>query len=214
MTASSPVREQILRSAAQLFDAASLRSVSADKVIADAGTTKVTFYRHFPTKDDLVVAYLDARLALLRAAVEEKVEEKRAAAEEPRSAQSTAAACAVLEWLAEANGVAACRPGFRGCVFINAAAEYPAEGNPVRAAVERYRSWLHDVVSSLLADLGTGTPDTVADQLIMLRDGAMVHGFMDDPKAVTVSLITAGRAIIDANRPTTQPTTPGNLQPL
>ena len=225
MTITSPVRERILESATQLFATASLRSVSADKVITGAGTTKVTFYRHFPTKDDLVVAYLDAQLALLRAAVENQqavieeklavVEEERATAEkkraaaddnqsfmeEPRSTPRVAAACAVLEWLAEANGVAACRSGFRGCVFINAAAEYPAEGNSVRAAVERYRSWLHDVVSGLLADLGTRAPGTVADQLIMLRDGAMVHGFMDDPTSVTASLVTAGRAIINANLP-------------
>lgn len=210
MTITSSVHERILESATQLFATASLRSVSADKVIADAGTTKVTFYRHFPTKDDLVVAYLDAQLALLRAAVEKQhaVIAKKLAAdgnqssgEEPGSTPSVTAACATLEWLAEANGVAACRPGFRGCVFINAAAEYPAEGNPVRAAVERYRSWLHEVVSGLLTDLGTRAPGTVADQLIMLRDGAMVHGFMDDPKAVTASLVTAGRAIIGANLP-------------
>jgi AcrR family transcriptional regulator len=193
MTPQSPVRERILASATQLFDASSLRSVSADKVIADAGTTKVTFYRHFPTKDDLVVAYLDAQLARLRAAVEEK--------------QGTGTdACSLLQWLAETHGVAACRPGFRGCVFINAAAEYPTQGHVVRDAVGRYRSWLHGVVAGLLAELGTRNPGSVADQLVMLRDGAMVHGFMESPEAVTASLVTAGRAIIDANLPTVRST--------
>jgi AcrR family transcriptional regulator len=188
MTTQPPVRERILASATQLFDASSLRSVSADKVIADADTTKVTFYRHFRTKDDLVVAYLDATLARLRAAVEEK--------------QGTGAdACSVLQWLAGTHGVAACSPGFRGCVFINAAAEYPMQGHVVRDAVERYRSWLHGVVAGLLAELGTKAPGTVADQLIMLRDGAMVHGFMERPEAVTASLVTAGRTIIEANTP-------------
>lgn len=188
MTSQPPVRERILASATRLFDTASLRSVSADRVIADAGTTKVTFYRHFRTKDDLVVAYLDAQLAHLQSAV--------------RKQQGTGAdAVALLRWLARANGAAACRPGFRGCAFLNAAAEYPAEGNAVRAAVERYRSWLHGVVTDALRDLGVEASDDVADQLVMLRDGAMVHGFMGNPETVTTALITAGTAIVRAHLP-------------
>lgn len=180
------VRERILASATRLFDTNSIRSVSADKVIADAATTKVTFYRHFQSKDQLVVAYLEAQLGQLQAAVE---------AERAVGGNS----CSLLLRLAAANGTAACRPGFRGCTFINAAAEYPAEGGIVREAVGRYRTWLHGVVSGLLSDLGVDGPETVADQLIMLRDGAMVHGYMGDPAAVTESLITAGRAIIAAH---------------
>lgn len=186
MNAQPPARDRILASATRLFDADSIRSVSADKVIADAGTTKVTFYRHFQSKDHLVVAYLDDQLAQLQAAVGRE----RAAGRD---------ACAVLLRLAAANGSAACRPGFRGCTFINAAAEYPADDSPVRDAVGRYRTWLHTVVTELLTDLGADRPGVVADQLIMLRDGAMVHGFMSDPAAVTESLVTAGRAIVSAH---------------
>ncbi|MHA7189080.1 TetR/AcrR family transcriptional regulator [Arthrobacter sp. MDT2-16] len=185
MSAQPPVRDRILASATTLFDATSIRSVSADKVIADAGTTKVTFYRHFPTKDHLVVAYLEDQLARLQAAI-------------GRERADGLDACTVLLHLAAANGDAACRPGFRGCTFINAAAEYPADGM-VRTAVGRYRAWLHAVVAELLAELGVDRPDAVADQLIMLRDGAMVHGFMGDPSAVTDSLVTAGRAIVTAH---------------
>ncbi|WP_104180665.1 TetR/AcrR family transcriptional regulator [Arthrobacter sp. B0490] len=186
MDARPPVRERLLASATRLFDENSIRSVSADKVIADAGTTKVTFYRHFPSKDELVVAYLDAQLGRLQHALAAERETGRDA-------------CAVLLRLAAANGDVACRPGFRGCTFINAAAEYPAEGNVVRAAVGRYRAWLHGVVADLLDELGVDRPGVVADQLVMLRDGAMVHGYMGDPGAVTGQLVTAGRAIITAH---------------
>jgi hypothetical protein len=82
---------------------------------------------------------------------------------------------------------------------MNAAAEYPAEDHMVRAAVERYRAWLHGVVRELLADLGVDEPDVVADQLIMLRDGAMVHGHMENPGAVAGSIVAAGRVIISAH---------------
>lgn len=186
MSPQPSVRDRILDSARRLFDADSIRSVSADKVITDAGTTKVTFYRHFPSKDQLVVAYLDGRLEELKDATERR----RAGGDD---------ACTVLTSLAAANGDIACRPGFRGCTFLNAAAEYPAEGNVVRDAVERYRAWLHRVVADLLAEIGVDSPDLVADQLIMLRDGAMVHGFMDDPTAVADSLVDAGRAVVTAH---------------
>lgn len=182
-----PVRDRILASAVRLFDANSIRTVSADKIIADAGTTKVTFYRHFQSKDHLVVAYLDDQLELLMAAA-------------AKVRTETQDACAVLLYLAAANGVAACKPGFRGCTFINASAEYPAEDHMVRAAVERYRTWLHGVVRDLLEDLDVDGPDVVADQLIMLRDGAMVHGHMENPAAVADSLVAAGRAIVSAHR--------------
>ncbi|MHA7179012.1 TetR/AcrR family transcriptional regulator [Arthrobacter sp. MDB2-24] len=185
MNAQLPVRERILASATRLFDTTSIRSVSADRVISDAGTTKVTFYRHFRSKDHLVVAYLDSQLEQLETVVTRERMDRDA--------------CAVLLRLAAVNGTAACRPGFRGCTFINAAAEYPADGNPVRDAVERYRTWLHGVVAELLAELEADQPDVVADQLIMLRDGAMVHGFMGDASAVTRSLVTAGRAIVAAH---------------
>ena len=186
MTVQPPVRERILASATTLFDSTSIRSVSADRVIADAVTTKVTFYRHFPSKDHLVVAYLDRQLELLQATVD-------------RERTSGRDACTVLLHLAAANGSATCRPGFRGCTFINASAEYPADGNAVRNAVARYRAWLHVVVADLLRELGADQPEVVADQLIMLRDGAMVQGFMGDAATVTDALVTAGRAIIAAH---------------
>jgi AcrR family transcriptional regulator len=192
MNALPPVRDRILASATHLFATTSIRAVSADKVIAHAGTTKVTFYRHFQSKDHLVVAYLDDQLDQLK----EAVDRERMAGQD---------SCTVLLQLAAANGRAACRPGFRGCSFINAAAEYPADGHIVRSAVERYRTWLHDVVTDLLTDLGTDRPGVVADQLIMLRDGAMVHGFMGDPTTVTDSLVTAGRAIVAAHTRTPHP---------
>lgn len=185
MTTQSPVRARILDTAASLFYTEGIRAVSADRIIAGAGTTKVTFYRHFRTKEDLVVAYLQAQSARSRAAA-------RHLSPDP---------CTGLLQLAEAMGAETCIPGFRGCPFINAAAEYPDAGSPVRGVVRDHRQWLHTEVSSRLALLGAPNPDAVADQLLMLRDGAMVHGYVADPSGVTASLVSAGRAILGAVLP-------------
>ena len=176
-------RASILASAARLFYTEGIRSVSADRILADTGTTKVTFYRHFPSKEDLVVAYLDLQSAQVRT----EFERIRAAAPGPGAA---------LRDIASAVGGQACRPGFRGCAFINAAAEYPEAGHPVRLAVERHRSWLRGLAVELLGELGLDDPGPAADQLLMLRDGAMVHGYVADGAGVADALIHAGASIV------------------
>ena len=183
MTTPSPVRTRILDTAAALFYSEGIRTVSADRIIADAATTKVTFYRHFRTKEELVVAYLQGQSDRIRAAAAEKL------SEDP---------CTGLLQLAEAMGAETCIPGFRGCPFINAAAEYADAGSPVRAVVRDHRQWLHAEVSRRVAQLGATDPDAVADQLLMLRDGAMVHGYVAGPAGVSTSLVSAGRAILGA----------------
>ena len=181
----APVRERILDAATQAFYREGIRAVSADKIISAAATTKVTFYRHFPTKDDLVAAYLDRQSAQIREAA-------RTLPEDP---------CEALSALAQAMGSEACRPGFRGCPFINAAAEYPAADHPVRAAVGRHRDWFRGLVAELAGRLGAQHPELAADQLIMLRDGAMVHGYVADPQTVAGSLLQAGRAVLEQHIP-------------
>ncbi|MCC3268429.1 TetR/AcrR family transcriptional regulator [Arthrobacter gengyunqii] len=180
MTTRPPVRTRILDAAALLFYTEGIRAVSADRIIAAAETTKVTFYRYFRTKEELVVAYLQAQSKRTRAAAENLSPDP----------------CTGLLELAEAMGVETCIPGFRGCPFINAAAEYPDPRSPIRAVVLEHRQWLHAEVSGRLAQLGAQDPDSLADQLLMLRDGAMVHGYVADPASVSTALINGGRAIL------------------
>ena len=181
----SEIRERILRRASSLFYTEGIRAVSADKVIAAAGTTKVTFYRHFPSKDDLVAAYLQEQSEGIR---------ERAAMLDPDP-------CTGLLELAEATGNQACLAGFRGCPFINAAAEYPDPLHPVRTVIAEHRHWLHALVAGRLELLGASDPDQLADQLLMLRDGAMVHGYVEDGTAAARALTEAGRALVLARLP-------------
>ncbi|NYI91836.1 AcrR family transcriptional regulator [Amycolatopsis endophytica] len=185
----SPVRERILAAADEFFYAEGIRAVSADRIIAAAEVSKVTFYRHFPTKDDLVLAYLDGRSAVERGVVEHL--------------RSTHAddACAALVAIAQAVADTSCASGFRGCPFINAAAEYADPGHPVRRAIVAHRDWFAGVLTDLIAELGVVDSPQVVDRLLMLRDGAMVGGYLGSssaPRAET--LIGAGRAVIDAAR--------------
>lgn len=185
---SSPVRERILAAADEYFYAKGIRAVSADRLIAEAGVSKVTFYRHFPSKDDLVLAYLEGRAALERRVLEQFRAE-------------SGDACDTL--LAIARGIAelSCTPGFRGCPFINAAAEYADPAHPVRRAIAAHRAWFAGFLGGLLEELGVGGSATLVEQLVILRDGAMVGGYLGlDPASRLDTIIGAGRAMIDAAR--------------
>jgi len=187
----SPVAARVLAAAGRLFYSDGIRAVSADRVIAAAEVSKVTFYRHFPTKDALVVAWLSAVAAA-----------ERAALDAVRAAHPGDAG-AVLRGYAEGLGAESCRPGFRGCPFINAAAEYADPDHPVRAVVAEHRRWMVGTAATLLADLGLDDPVGAAEELVVLRDGAMVAGYVGGPEraaAVAATLRHAGAAVVAAHR--------------
>jgi AcrR family transcriptional regulator len=182
-----PMRERIVAAATELFYAQGLRAVSAEKIIAQVGITKVTFYRHFPTKDDLIVAYLERRATWERDAI---AQARQAAVDVP----------GVFRIVAGAIGAESCRPGFRGCPFINAAAEYADPEHPVRRVVDAHRRWFRQAIQDLLDEISVPDSARVADQLVMLRDGAMVSGYLSDPSTVGDALYHGGRAIIASAR--------------
>jgi AcrR family transcriptional regulator len=181
-----PMRERIVEAATGLFYAQGLRAVSAEKIIAQVGITKVTFYRHFPTKDDLIVAYLERRAKWERDAI---AQAREAAGDAP----------GVFRILAGAIGAESCRPGFRGCPFINAAAEYADPEHPVRRVVDAHRRWFRQTIQDLLNEINVPDSARAADQLVMLRDGAMVSGYLSDPSIVGDALDKAFRAVIAFN---------------
>lgn len=180
----SPMRERLIEAATELFYAQGLRAVSVDKVIDLASTTKVTFYRHFKSKDDLVVAYLERRAALERDGIGEAIK------------QGGGDVDVTLRAISEAIGIIACAPGFRGCPFINAAAEYPDADSPIRKAVDAHRRWNRTAFEQLIAPLGITDAAEVADDLMLIRDGAMVAGYLDQPANVAASFLRSSRAVI------------------
>ncbi|GAA4931353.1 TetR/AcrR family transcriptional regulator [Nonomuraea thailandensis] len=186
----SPMRERLLEAASELFYAHGLRAVSVDKVIDLAGTTKVTFYRHFKSKDDLVVAYLERRAALERDGIGGAIKQGDGDVE------------ATLRVISEAIGLIACAPGFRGCPFINAAAEYPDPDSPIRKAVDAHRRWNRTTFEQLIAPLGLADPAEAADDLMLIRDGAMVAGYLDQPATVAASFLRSSRAVLGTGRTT------------
>ncbi len=173
----SEARARLLSSASRLFYTEGLHSVGIDRVIADAGVTRATLYRHFPSKDDLLVAYLTEADRAIRAQV--------AAARESAAGAPEDVVLAVATTIAD--GIRS--PGFRGCAFLNAAAEYPDPAHPVHQAVLAHRQWFLDTVTDLLAATGDTAAEPAAQHFVMLRDGAMAAGCLTDPEPICATFL-------------------------
>jgi AcrR family transcriptional regulator len=186
VTTTSPARTRVLQTATRLFYAQGVHAVGVNRIIAEAGVAKATFYQHFPTKDDLVRAYVKQQSQLQRAT----------AAKLPQAAPRD-----MVLAIFDAIGETGHEPGYRGCPFVNAAAEYPDPAHPVRQAIAEHRRWFRGLLGDLLTADGHPDPDRTADILVALKDGLFVGADLDDPAhrtlirdAITRLLGGAGRA--------------------
>ncbi|MDR6864180.1 TetR/AcrR family transcriptional regulator [Phycicoccus sp. 3266] len=188
MTTTAPsgsARERILQTATRLFYAKGIRAVGVDLIIAESGVAKATFYKHFPSKDDLVVAYLDgvdeAWTAQLRAAA-------AAAGDDPGDQ---------IVGLFGALSSACLSDGYRGCGFLNAAAE-SLPGTPVHDRTVAHKTAVLEWVRDLATAAGATDPDGLARSITLLLDGGLASGSLDaNPEAPTAAA-AAARALVTA----------------
>lgn len=173
----SEARERLLRTASELFYAKGIHAVGVDEIISRAPVTRATFYRHFPSKDDLIVQYIRTADQSIREAV-------AAVTDQRTSAAPASGVRALADFVASQIKT----PGFRGCAFLNAAAEYPDPESPIHRAIVAHRSWFYETVRSAFGPV-TDTAPLAAAHFVMLRDGAFVEGCLNDPDAVTTTFL-------------------------
>lgn len=174
----APAKLRILETANRLFYEEGIRNVGVDRLISESSVTKATFYKHYGSKDRLIMDYVGYRHR--RAA--EGLSDLVALEDDP---------VRILRSLQDAIADEVSAIGFRGCPFINAAAEFPDPAHPVRRAVAEHREWYVDALEQVLRLLGHEMPGEAADDLNLARDGAMSGGYAGDPVAATTAL---GRA--------------------
>ena len=180
--AASPARRRLLDTATRLFYEGGIHAVGIDRIIAEAGVAKATFYNHFPSKDELVVAYIEEQDRLGRAAV---------AALPKQSPREMIAS--IMGRISEAVVVG----GWRGCPFLNAAAEYPNPTSPVRKAIDARRAWYHDSLRDLLAADGDPAPAVTASLLVAVSDGLLESAYLDDPEKIPAIVREAVARLLD-----------------
>jgi AcrR family transcriptional regulator len=166
MATTSAARDRVLETATRLFYAEGVHAVGIDRIIAEAGVAKATFYHHFPSKDELVRAYLH----------EQSQQQRTTAARLPPAAPRE-----MVLAIFDAVGELGRDPSYRGCPFVNAAAEYPDPAHPVRQAIAEHRRWFRGLLRDQLAAGGHPDAERTADLLVALKDGLLVGADLDDP---------------------------------
>jgi len=184
MAPSTP-RDRILDAAFRLFYARGIRAVGVDLIIAESDVAKATFYRYFPAKDDLVVAYLDRVDGVWSGQLHDAAE---AAGPDPADE---------LVGLFDALGTACRRDGYRGCAFLNAAAE-AVPGSPVHDRTVAHKAAVLHWVTGLAADAGAPDPRGLARSLTLLLDGGLASGALDADPEAAVRAAQSARVLVDA----------------
>jgi AcrR family transcriptional regulator len=178
--------QRVFEVAADLFYRESIRSVGVETIVQQAGVSKISLYRNFESKDDLIVAYLESRNSEYWRNVDRIVAAKRG---NPR-----AQLYALVDYIAGR----ATTPGYRGCPFINFAAEFPDPSHPGHQTVEENKQEMRRRLVELTKAMGARDSGQLADALFLLIEGAYASsqtlGGRSGPAA---NLLRATKALIE-----------------
>jgi AcrR family transcriptional regulator len=184
-----PPRARILAVASDLFYRQGIRAVGVEAIAEAARTNKMTLYRHFASKDELVAEYLRQAAQASDACWE------RFAHVHPGDPLGQLRA-----WLAEMAGHIA-DGGGRGCALVNAAVELPDKSHPARRVIEEYKMTQRARLIALCAAAGLGEPEFLADELYLLLEGARVTAQSVGSDGLGPRLLRMGEAVIAAHTP-------------
>jgi len=184
--AAPDVRNRILDTASTLFYERGVRAVGVDLVVQEAAVAKTSLYRYFPTKDDLIVAFLEREDVEFWALWDSVAERHR---DDPAGELD-----AHMRWIGERLA----RSNYRGCPQINVAAEFAEQDHPARQVSQRHMQKLRSRLQDIARRLGVRRPDPLAAQLAVLVNGAFVSSALLSPEEATGVLRGALKALLAA----------------
>lgn len=158
-TDAATAQQLLLRAAGELFYLEGVRAVGVDAVVERAGVNKMSLYRQFSSKDELVVAYLEQANDCFFSYFDQSI------------AQHPGDPVRQIEQYFEDLQHRASREGYRGCPFVNVAAEFPDPSHPAREIVARNKAQLMERLVALTTDGGAEDPAGLADALALLLEG-------------------------------------------
>ena len=177
-------RERIQRTAYELFSRHGIRAVGVDTIAARAGVAKMTLYKHYPSKDELALAFLRDRGEIWTRGWLQREVERRGGA--PRDRLLTIFEL-FDEWFR--------RPDFEACAFARVLLEHDRRGHPIRRAVVRQLESIREFITGLADDTGVEDPDGFARQWQMLMLGSIVAAYAGDKNAARRARAVAVRLL-------------------
>ncbi|MEM7169338.1 MAG: TetR/AcrR family transcriptional regulator [Pseudomonadota bacterium] len=178
-------RDHLVDQALDMFQAEGYHATGIDKILSQAGVAKMTLYNHFKSKDDLILAVLDRRDGQFFQWLNRRMHQHPGAARD----QLLALFDALEEWFQ--------RDDFRGCLFINAAAEYPTPSDPIHARAAAHKRRLYESLSELARQAGAKRPGELAAHLMLLSDGAIVTKQVNSQAPAAAQAKKAAALLVD-----------------
>jgi AcrR family transcriptional regulator len=178
-------KDKLFQTAARLFYQHGYRAIGVDSLAEESGIGKMTLYRHYPSKDDLIVAYLKDSNEIFWRNFEQITKE----APTPREKL-----LAFFESLQDYVNTPACY----GCPFLNVATEYPETDYPGHQVAIEHKQSVRARFRQLAKEAGARKPEALADQLFLLMDGAYMASRMFGARNPAAHLAQAARILIDA----------------
>lgn len=179
-------RDELVRMALQAFYRNGFHATGMDMLVAETGISKTSMYKHFRTKEDLILAVLRLRDEQFRNWLYRRMEELAAT---PRQ-QLIAMFDALAEWFDET--------GYRGCMFIKASSEYQDASHAIHKQSADHKRMLESHITELAESAGLEEPNLLARQLLLLKEGAIVTAHLGhtenparDAKMVAERLVSA-----------------------
>src|SRR6201989_3218615 len=179
-----PPRDRILAAASDLFYRHGIRAVGVEAIAEAAGTNKMTLYRHFSSKDELVAAYLRRLAGGGRTFWDEL------AAAHPGDPRAQ-----LRGWL-QAMEAHLLDTGQRGCALANAAIELPEKDHPAKCVIEQFKMEQRERLIALCKAVGLAEPEMLADELFLLLEGARVSAQSVGPNGPASRFVRMGEALI------------------
>lgn len=182
-------RDHLIDTAIELFYRDGFHATGIDKILAQSGVAKMTLYKHFKSKDELILAALRRRDERFRNWFMRTVEGRATA---PRD-RLLAIYDVLEEWFSSRD--------FNGCMFINASAEFADPGDPIHATAAENKHLIRAYVRDLAADAGATDTDALAWNLILLVEGAIVMAHVAGSRDAASRARRAAEILVSAALP-------------
>lgn len=160
---STPTRQRLIDSSIRRFYRDGFRNVGLDQVLADVGISKTAFYKHFESKEDLMLAALEGQNRWLQETFRQMVRERGG----PSAHDQLRALFDVVEQIIESDE-------FHGCIFVNVSMEFPLLHEPAHQAAARSKEAIEALVGELATQAGADDPRALAEELCLIMEGVYV----------------------------------------
>ncbi len=184
---SASKRDELVQKALQAFYSGGFHAIGMDRLAKETGVSKTAIYKHFRSKEELILATLRLRDEQFRNWLMRRID---ALSSNPKD-QLVAIFDALGEWFEE--------PGFQSCMFIKASSEYQDRKHPIHRTSAEHKMLLLEDFTERARKAGAKQPEALGRQLLVIKEGAIVLAHLLDPDQVKIDARNAAQNIIRAS---------------